>query len=486
MAEVKEERNKLLRQQLERLKKRPVFLGPPPGEEERLKQEELKAKAEEESRQKKVEEERGRRQRTAAVHEQLEEQRLLQEDRDRQMREEPRRKLEQEQKRRKLEETLKKSSADETRKNEQLAALAVRRAIMRLSEATRETTEQRKQELESILMTELWKCGSFMDLIQKEAERQMEIASRKAAAASVPPRFGQPARFQRPPQEQSRKAAPPIVMPIDIEDPQMLDWARFRLSGLGRESGVRAQVEPGIVKLFDVGGDVIDAERATSVSARVRSIVEQAGELTWLTVDAKLDRVPETTSFEEVAALCDQYGVQIKKLRPKVEILPLSVFGSQEAARDVAAMLWSRFEQGKVVAPVLHVMGQLKAMPKQMGDDFVGDVRSLEKECGVEVTQGDVVIWVSGPDVETVGSAKRTLQEMLQFYLPQECGLIVGLNSAFIDSLRKDEELQMFRLRQESPVVLAYEDDAVWISGQGFGPAKARVEALRQLRGSGS
>merc|ERR1711920_852679 len=93
------------------------------------------------------------------------------------------------------------------------------------------------------------------------------------------------------------------------------------------------------------------------------------------------------------------------------------------------------------------------------------------------------MIWISGPDRETVAESKKTLQEMLNFYLPGCCLLIPELPAAIIDALLEDEAIGALMTKPDCVVAIDEAARSVWICGKHTAAVKSRVDevALAQL-----
>merc|ERR1719396_80881 len=76
-----------------------------------------------------------------------------------------------------------------------------------------------------------------------------------------------------------------------------------------------------------------------------------------------------------------------------------------------------------------------------MAADFQSDVAAMEVEYSVEVHRTDTMLWLAGESAENVTKAKRVLQEMLEFYMPEGFHLRKGLTKAAVEALRQDPGL---------------------------------------------
>merc|ERR1719225_31588 len=99
------------------------------------------------------------------------------------------------------------------------------------------------------------------------------------------------------------------------------------------------------------------------------------------------------------------------------------------------------------MALVIQAPGQIQALPRQMHGDFEGDLKSLENECNIEVHKYHTMLGVTGACQSTVLQARRTLQEMLMFYLPDEFLLLGGLSRQSLTQVRTNGHMKALMLR---------------------------------------
>ncbi|CAK0887995.1 unnamed protein product, partial [Prorocentrum cordatum] len=81
---------------------------------------------------------------------------------------------------------------------------------------------------------------------------------------------------------------------------------------------------------------------------------------------------------------------------------------------------------------------EVQGMSSMMAGDFKGDLAALESEHSVEVHQADTLLWIAGKNAQNVTTAKRLLQEMLEFYMPEGFHLRKGLSKQEVEALCQD------------------------------------------------
>eukprot|EP00929_Paragymnodinium_shiwhaense_P073248 TRINITY_DN3727_c0_g1_i1.p1 TRINITY_DN3727_c0_g1~~TRINITY_DN3727_c0_g1_i1.p1 ORF type:complete len:620 (-),score=191.39 TRINITY_DN3727_c0_g1_i1:153-2012(-) len=375
--------------------------------------------------------------------------------------EERRKKAEEDERRKKQEALLKKKTDEERRRMEQHAVFIIKQAIMKLTSSTPDTFESLRQDLEQLLLDELYKCGNFQDGLQMEATKQIEKVRQRMDAIL-----------------EQQKQSGIVVCPHSIEDSERRKWLKWRLDATIQVFGAKAEVGVGTVMLEGKAQQIEESKRELARDT-VQAAVDEAEELKELTVDGLTDVMPEHVDMGLIAPFIDQYGVQVRMFDPRGNVVPVHVLGPPDAANDVAAILWLRFVQGKSVAAVLTLPDQLQAMAPEMKGDYQADVKALENEHGVEVQQGNVATWIMGPTPEAVILAKAMLEEMLTFYMAADFQLVKGLEADHVERLRKDDMLKL--LMSKKGVVVAMDSGAgtVWICGKMRGPVQHRIEAVR-------
>jgi len=270
-----------------------------------------------------------------------------------------------------------------------------------------------------------------------------------------------------------------LEVPHGLEGREHEAWLRWRLAALEREQGLRAELGRRTVRCWAPGlgaGGVPEQLRAA-----VEALVAEAEGLAELAVDAPLPPSAEAEALEApVLALVEQHGLLVRAQQRRGAAAQLRVIGPPEAARDAAAILWARLAQGKSTALVLQVPGQLQSMPSQMSGDFEADLGAMEEEFEVQVHKYQTALWVAGDGDTTVASAKRTLQEMLQFYLPEGFLLLQGLKPGVLDQLRGDAELRALMARPDCAVALDAAEGTAWVCGGCCGAVRRLIESATE------
>merc|ERR1712048_1120325 len=156
----------------------------------------------------------------------------------------------------------------------------------------------------------------------------------------------------------------------------------------------------------------------------------------------------------------------------------LRILGGQEPASDVAAMLRARFVEGKSIAVVLQVPGQVQGMSASMTSDFNADLKALSEESKVQIHKGWTSLWITGTSVFSVRQAKRTLQEMLHFYLPGSFILLRELQADLFTKLFADEDIGALMARPDCVVAFDAAEGTAWICGKHIASVRSRIDEL--------
>lgn len=284
-----------------------------------------------------------------------------------------------------------------------------------------------------------------------------------------------------------------IVVPHGLKHPGREEWLVWRMKVVEHRYGLKAVLTKTSVR-FDLKAgplaDDLSDERAAFKDAVELAVAEAQG-LAEETIEAKAAHDP--TDARLLAALGPfalQYGVMAKVLKQDEEdegsnVVPILVLGPPAAARDAAAMLWMRFVQGRPTAAVLQPPGRVQRMSELMSKDFDNDVRALEEECEVEVTQSEISLWLAGRTDEIVSQGRWTVYEMLQFYVAEDFLLLEGLKKEGLEKLLQDAELRSLALKPDCAIALHCEEGAAWLCGPPAhrGPLEQRV---RKLAGDGN
>lgn len=273
-----------------------------------------------------------------------------------------------------------------------------------------------------------------------------------------------------------------LVVPHGLNNRGREKWLAWRLRSLEHQHKLKAAISGSSIRITPKEGAASLAEgseRRHIVGAALEAAVQEAQALVELDVNAKMDKEP---TDEKMTALLspwvEQYGILVKGLQAEEDVVPVGLLGPPSAARDAAAMLWAAFNQGKATAAVLQVSGRVQQATELQAKDFENDIRSLEEEMEVEVTQTETALWVAGTSQEMVEEARNTIREMMQFYFAEDFFLLEGLNTAGMDKLKQDPELQAHRSVDGCVVSLHSSEGAAWLCGPARGPAQRRIQAL--------
>lgn len=290
------------------------------------------------------------------------------------------------------------------------------------------------------------------------------------------------------------RASGTIVVPHRLKHPGREEWLTWRLKAVEFKFGLPATVTKTAVhfplkETLSVFSDELSGERAAVRSAAEEAVAQAQG-LGEESVDAKADADPSDARIAEaLGPFAQHYGVLARTLPAEDGVVKCLILGPPDAARDAAALLWSRFVQGRSVAAILQPPGRVQTMTDTMAKQFDTDLRELEEECEVQVTQSDTSLWLAGRSDEIVAQARWTVYEMLQFYLPEEFLLLEGLQAAGLEKLTKDPELRALALKAPTAAVAIHvAEGAAWICGPpaGRAPLERRVRALAHPSGEKS
>lgn len=282
-----------------------------------------------------------------------------------------------------------------------------------------------------------------------------------------------------------------LIVPHGVGHPGREEWLEWRLKAVEFDTGLKVQLTRTSVRLLPKeGGSALDdaSEEREACTELIEGIVGDAQALVELSVDAKGEHEPTNERIAlALGPLMDQHGVLAKALKPEDDVVPILVLGPPEAARDAAAILWAHFVQGKATAAIIQVKGRIQAMSELMSKDFDKDLRALEEDCEVEITQSDHTLWIAGADEEAVAEARKTVCEMLQFYLAEDFLLLEGLTKEGLQQLKEDPELRTIARDPECAVAFDRAQSSAWVCGPRRRPAAAaarrRVEALARVGG---
>lgn len=283
------------------------------------------------------------------------------------------------------------------------------------------------------------------------------------------------------PEDHAARAEGALVIEHDLQNPDREAWARWRLLMAAHEHGCKAHLGRKTLRLTCKSGGRISVEAAGRLQAVVDGVIEEVEALVERKVDALDELEPEEAGSDAaVAPFIDQYGVMLRVCdqddNAVCATITIRLFGPPLAVEDVAALLTARFIDGKATASVLQVPEEVQSMPSEFADDFSNDLQALESESEVKIHKGKTSLWVAGKDPENVAAAKKTLQEMLQFYLPNSFRLVSGLAPPVLERLFQDEDLGVLMARDDCVVTLDESDGSAWICGKQQAAVRSRIE----------
>lgn len=271
-----------------------------------------------------------------------------------------------------------------------------------------------------------------------------------------------------------------VVVTHDLNDLDREAWLRWRLTAVEHEQGVRAEVSHHAVQIITKGGVLPAGADTERIRIAVETAIIEAQGLVEMLVDASSSVYAEGRSLDApIISLVEQYGMQIRVTQQQEEGSSVRIFGPPDPARDAAALLWACYVQGKSTAVVLQVPGQIQSLPTQMSSDFEADLQAVESEFEVEVHRYHTMLWIAGTSGKSVASAKQTLHDMLQFYLPDEFVLLSELTQPTMDRLQQDVDFWVLTKGPDCVVALDTDAGTAWICGKNFRAVQQLIEAAK-------
>lgn len=274
-----------------------------------------------------------------------------------------------------------------------------------------------------------------------------------------------------------------ITFDHSIVHPDHIAWARWRLLLVCHEHGARAHIGKNTVCLSRKGGGPLEGELADRVEIAAAKVIEEAQKLVEVVVNAKDEYEPEDAASDSaVAPLVDQYGVIVRVCdqddNAVEEFIKVRLVGPAEPTKDAATLLHARFVDGKSTASVLQTPDLVQSMPASTAGDLAGDLKELAAECGVQVHQAKTMLWFTGPDSIQVAAAKKMLQEMLQFYLPDSCLFMQDLQPVVLEMLFEDEDIGALMIKPDCVLALDEAQRTAWICGKHNSAVKKRIDHI--------
>lgn len=283
------------------------------------------------------------------------------------------------------------------------------------------------------------------------------------------------------PDDHAGKAQGAMVIRHGLEGFERPSWVAWRLVPTEKEHGVKAEMGKSAVRFWARGRRALTGADSAALRAAAEAAIALARELLEITVEARLEFDAENAVPFDAAVypLVCQHGVLVRVQRPEAGVVPITVVGPADAARETAAMLEARYVKGKSTASVLQVPGQIQSMEDQMAGDFERDLKALEDDAKVKVTKSSTILWIVGANEEGVNEARHILREMLAFYFPDEFLLVKDIKRGAIERLHEDEEMRVLTSKPGCAVAFDRFEGTVWICGSASRAAvKARIDAV--------
>jgi len=291
------------------------------------------------------------------------------------------------------------------------------------------------------------------------------------------------------PEDLAARAEGALVLPHELQHPDREAWARWRLLTAAHALGATGHLGRRTLRLALTSGAALAGPAAGAARAAAEEVLQEAMGLVEIKVEALDALEPEEAASDlGVAPLVDQYGVMVQVCdqddNALSEFITVRLFGPPDGARDAADLLAARFVHAKATASILQVPGEVQAMPSEHAADFAGDVEALEAEFQVTVHRGKTALWISGANADKVAETRKTLQEMLQFYLPAAFHLVEGLQAAAIQKLLEDQDLGVLMAREDCVVMVDELTRSVWICGKQRAAVLSRIEVAKAAAAS--
>jgi len=280
-------------------------------------------------------------------------------------------------------------------------------------------------------------------------------------------------------EDHAARAEGALVMQHDLQNFDREAWVAWRLVATEKEFGVKVDMGRRALRVWATGGKPIVGAVAQKLRAAAETAITQAQELIELVVDALIEHEPDGAMYDRaVAPLVDQYGVKIWVPRPEGGTVPIKIVGPDEPARACAALFEARYVKGKFTASVLQVPGQVQSMAGEMSSDYENDIKALESEFKVKLTQGHSMLWIAGNNAEAVANARQTIRDMLLFYFPTLFFLRKEIHPSAVEWLRSDEDMRLLRSKAECVIVLDEKEGSAWIAGPLREQVQKRIEVV--------
>lgn len=269
-----------------------------------------------------------------------------------------------------------------------------------------------------------------------------------------------------------------LLVSHNLEHRDRESWTQWKLTCKEFAFGIRTEIGRKAVRVFSAKGK-LTGDAANKVRAVVDEVIQAAHVLVELEVEALLETDPMNANFDKaVAPLVDQYGVLLHIPLPEDGVVKLKLVGPEEPTRDAALLLEARYAKKKFTASILQASGQVQAMNEEMRGDWDGDMRNLESEYSVKVKESPSIIWVCGDNAEGVENAKRTLLDMLPFYLPSGFHMRSDIPTEAFNDFRKDPGIRGLISQPECAIQWDKIQGTAWICGKHREAVENRLNEL--------
>jgi len=280
-------------------------------------------------------------------------------------------------------------------------------------------------------------------------------------------------------EDHDARAAGALVVNHNFESRDRESWCQWRLTQLEHEFGIRTEISKKAVRVWSTKKGGLTGEAAKKIKAEVEKCIKEGTELVELEVEGQLDTDPSNANWDmAVNPLVDQYGVLLRIPLPEDGVVKLRLVGPEEPCRDAALLLEARYAKKKFTASILQAPGQVQAMTEDQAADFAGDMRGLESEYSVKVKESHNIIWLFGDNAEGVQNARRTLAEMLPFYLPNGFHLREHIPQDCIDEFKMDPGIRMLIGQPDCAIQWDRIQGTAWICGSKIDAVKNRLDEI--------
>jgi len=280
-------------------------------------------------------------------------------------------------------------------------------------------------------------------------------------------------------EDQQARADGALVVGHSLENRDREAWTQWRMTCWEHELGIKTEIGRRNVRCFSAKRGGITGEAAKKVRAAIEECIKAAEELVELEVEALLETDPQDANWDQaIHPLVDQYGVLLRIPLPEDGVVKLRIIGPEEPARDMALLLESRYAKKNFTASILQAPGQVQGMSEGMAEDWSGDMRNLEQEYSVKVKESHNMIWLVGENAEGVQNARRTLAEMLPFYMPQGFQLRESIPQDCVNEFKMDPCIRGLIRQPDCAIQWDRTQGTAWICGSKREAVNNRLDEL--------